>query len=259
MPPAPEAPRANRAPSRPSAQPTPELCERTLVKVGLISIGDRRSTRSERPPEVHLYQGTRTTPCKHCVTTKTRSHPAPSSQVDSCLRAPPRLIPGGRSEPAGTHRVADADPRRPSLSVQRPGVQQRVPARAKRGRVIVRCNAMLSGAPFKQLHHLRDSRFDRAACRANLEPVAHALERGVVKGENEMPPLPKGVRAVTRMNRVHLLEAPDPGRVAHFERTVRLQPARCQGMAGECFVIGWTEHVRVTRREPYDRDRFTCV
>jgi hypothetical protein len=71
-------------------------------------------------------------------------------------------------------------------------------------------NAMLSGAPFKQLHHLWDSRFDRAARRPDLEPVAHALKRGVVKGEDEMPPFPKGIGAVMRMNGVHLLEAPDP-------------------------------------------------
>src|SRR4029079_5222470 len=117
-------------------------------------------------------------------------------------------------------------------------------------------NAGLSGAPFKQLHHLRDNGFYRATCGAHLEPVAHALKRGVVKGEDEVPSFPKGVRAMLGMDRVHLLEAPNPGRVTHLECTVWMQPTRCQGVTGERFVIWWTEDVRVTKLEPYDRDRF---
>ena len=60
----------------------------------------------------------------------------------------------------------------------------------------------------------------RFSGRKKLQPefVGHRLECAVVEREDEMPlVLKESVRVVKHMNRVHLLEAPNPGRIGDHQ------------------------------------------
>jgi hypothetical protein len=75
-----------------------------------------------------------------------------------------------------------------------------------------------------------------------FKALRHAFEGGIVEGEDVVFISLEAFGVMVRMNRIHPLKVPYPGRILNLKDTIRMQATTLQRVARKSFVVRRTKH-----------------